>query len=445
MKIMTCEMCGGHDLLKDNGVYVCQNCGCKYTVEEARKMMIEGTVDVSGSTVKIDTSEELEALYRIARRASEEGNNANAAKYYEQILIKDPRSWEAAFYTVYHQAMDCRIIEIVSAANSITNCLGNTMSLVRDVKSDEERLQAVRRIIICCLSAASGLRLGAYKAYLKYESPRAEVTSEYHRRMNASTDIVYECGIQILKAFSDNPKIIEEVDVAIGFWSQQQTIKGYSENDYYSEKKSRYKSDLNKCLNSNGEIKHSKEYEEGKRIERSAEKERLERERGELEARYLGGIVKGVGCIILGIIIFIWGLSQIGAGDTGETLVVLTSIPLVAGVFFFWGNSSVKKEINGINNRISAISSENANSKTKRSDKVDATSKKTMVTSPLNGQIGRICVGSNEYVKKGDVLAVLYAMNMENDIVAPQNGMVDRVYVNEGQLVNVGDSIAEIR
>lgn len=48
MKQLICEMCGSTDLIKKDGVFVCQTCGCKYSVEEARKMMIEGTVSIDG-------------------------------------------------------------------------------------------------------------------------------------------------------------------------------------------------------------------------------------------------------------------------------------------------------------------------------------------------------------------------------------------------------------
>ena len=51
MKKLTCEMCGGTDLIKQDGVFVCQSCGCKYSVEEARKLMIEGTVYIQGTVV----------------------------------------------------------------------------------------------------------------------------------------------------------------------------------------------------------------------------------------------------------------------------------------------------------------------------------------------------------------------------------------------------------
>ena len=92
MKALVCEMCSSPNLIKKDGMYVCENCGTRYTVEEARKLMIEGPVDVSGSTIKIDTSNELANLYQIARRAKNDNNSENAAKYYDMILIKDPTS-----------------------------------------------------------------------------------------------------------------------------------------------------------------------------------------------------------------------------------------------------------------------------------------------------------------------------------------------------------------
>lgn len=36
---LTCELCGSTNFLKDQGVFVCQECGCKYTLEEAREIM----------------------------------------------------------------------------------------------------------------------------------------------------------------------------------------------------------------------------------------------------------------------------------------------------------------------------------------------------------------------------------------------------------------------
>ncbi len=129
MKALQCEMCGSQDLVKDGGVFICQSCGTKYSVEEAKKMMVEGTVDVKG-TVKVDTSDELKNLYEIARRAKDSDNSENAAKYYDMILVKDPSSWEANFYVVYYKAMSCTIAQIASAGNSISNCLPSVFDLI---------------------------------------------------------------------------------------------------------------------------------------------------------------------------------------------------------------------------------------------------------------------------------------------------------------------------
>lgn len=87
MNPLVCEMCNSNEVIKQNGVFVCQHCGTKYSVEEAKKMMIEGTV-------KIDNTDKLNNLYHLARRAKLENNEKNACKYYEMILLEDPTSWE---------------------------------------------------------------------------------------------------------------------------------------------------------------------------------------------------------------------------------------------------------------------------------------------------------------------------------------------------------------
>lgn len=60
MNKLQCELCGSTDIVKEGEFYVCQHCGCKYTKEDA-KVLVSGKVDVSGSTVKVD-SESAEQL-----------------------------------------------------------------------------------------------------------------------------------------------------------------------------------------------------------------------------------------------------------------------------------------------------------------------------------------------------------------------------------------------
>ncbi len=96
MKQLTCEMCGSTDLVKQDGVFVCQSCGCKYSIEEARKMMVEGTVEVTG-TVKVDNTAAIENYLKMARNALEASNHEEAENYANKIIELDPQNspaWE---------------------------------------------------------------------------------------------------------------------------------------------------------------------------------------------------------------------------------------------------------------------------------------------------------------------------------------------------------------
>ena len=104
MKRLTCEMCGGTDLIKQDGVFVCQYCGTKYSVEEARKMMIDGTVDVQG-TVKIDNSAFVQKYLENARRAYSKEDWEEVEKYYNMVEQNSPNNMEAVFFSSFGKAM----------------------------------------------------------------------------------------------------------------------------------------------------------------------------------------------------------------------------------------------------------------------------------------------------------------------------------------------------
>ncbi len=96
-KRLTCEMCGSIDLMKQDGVFVCQDCGCKYSVEEARKMMTGGTVRIN-DTVKIDNSDKIETYRKIAINAYNSRNTSEAYTYFLKILEIAPTDYQSIFY-----------------------------------------------------------------------------------------------------------------------------------------------------------------------------------------------------------------------------------------------------------------------------------------------------------------------------------------------------------
>lgn len=209
MKAIKCEMCGSNDVVKQDGLYVCQNCGTKYSVEEARKLMIEGTVDVKG-TVKVDTSDELKNLYEIARRAKDTDNSENALKYYDMIMVKDPSSWEANFYVVYFRAMSCKIAEIYSAGNSVSNCLETVLELVKNKVTDsDEQTSVISEIYTRCMVIANMLSGAAESHYNGIDvSIRGNYVQEYVNNAGAASDIMYVLGNVLIEKFSEKYGIV---------------------------------------------------------------------------------------------------------------------------------------------------------------------------------------------------------------------------------------------
>ena len=57
------------------------------------------------------------------------------------------------------------------------------------------------------------------------------------------------------------------------------------------------------------------------------------------------------------------------------------------------------------------------------------------VKAPMPGTVNKINVKPGDAVKKGDVLCVLEAMKMENDITAPEDGVVASVETTQGASV----------
>lgn len=67
-----------------------------------------------------------------------------------------------------------------------------------------------------------------------------------------------------------------------------------------------------------------------------------------------------------------------------------------------------------------------------------------VIEAPMPGSIVAVSVKVGDIVKKGQVLVVLEAMKMENEIVSPVDGKITAVSVSKGDTVNAGDALVQI-
>ena len=66
------------------------------------------------------------------------------------------------------------------------------------------------------------------------------------------------------------------------------------------------------------------------------------------------------------------------------------------------------------------------------------------VKAPLPGNIWKLLVKEGDIIKKGDVILILEAMKMENNILAEKDGTVVNIKIKEGDAVLQNDTLLEI-
>lgn len=65
----------------------------------------------------------------------------------------------------------------------------------------------------------------------------------------------------------------------------------------------------------------------------------------------------------------------------------------------------------------------------------------TVVAAPMPGKILKVNVATGASVQAGDVLLILEAMKMENEIISSSAGTVQEIRAREGDNVNTGDTL----
>ena len=236
---ITCEMCGSNNLIKQDGEYVCQHCGTKYSTEEAKKLMVEvtGTVDVSGSKVKIDESEDLEKYYELARRARDSSDSENGSKYYGLILEKKPNDWEAAFYSLYFRCLNIKGGNIPSTITNYVNSIDSILQLLEEASFQrDERNDKVIEII----TRSTNL----FSTYT--QNTDTSISGNTWKVLDYSLDF-FVIGEIIVRRFEEEQAI---TDMVVKYWETMMNIsRSHIKTMNSSYFNSKYKTRVEKNLN----------------------------------------------------------------------------------------------------------------------------------------------------------------------------------------------------
>lgn len=205
--IIKCEICGSNDLVKKDGYYVCQYCNTKYSLEDAKKLIVEGTV-------KIDNSEQIEKYYKIAREARDCNNANDAFKYYDLIRQERPDDWEASFFSIYYRAIQTNLANLVSASHDIGACIPNTITRIKENLSPSQYQEAISLIGGNLLNYV----VSAFETIKHHYESFSDVQGVEQDKNNQALSVTYVLwimGNELEKNFPDDSDV---TGIAVSFW-----------------------------------------------------------------------------------------------------------------------------------------------------------------------------------------------------------------------------------
>lgn len=203
-----CEICSSDNVVKQGGVFVCQDCGTKYSVEDVKKSMNQIPVEDSGSTEKAEHTDRLDNLYILARRAIEMKDAAAAKSHYDAILLEDPDSWEANLHVIYLNLHGQSIDKARVGAERMIKSLDFILEQIRQREHFTDYDRCVHTVLQVCdrLCGETIRRAKDYHHYLYGKVPLDQIVKENEYFTNSiilAARIMYDLGDSIETLFAD--------------------------------------------------------------------------------------------------------------------------------------------------------------------------------------------------------------------------------------------------
>lgn len=206
MQAIKCELCGSGDLIKQNSMFICQHCGTKYTVEEARKLL---------GTVKIDKTDVKENNRTLARRAMQNDDYSSAKRYYDTWLAEEPNNWEPYFFCSLSRALENdNPVKEESCASLLNKTIPSTIQLIYQYEEGKEQQQSALITVLESLNSyiCASTRF-AQQYYTENRKNEMLITGWIHNKTAAYGNLFDTYQRAVSHYFPESVQIISQVNI----------------------------------------------------------------------------------------------------------------------------------------------------------------------------------------------------------------------------------------
>ena len=211
MAQIVCDVCGG-DLLKDGEFFVCQTCGCKYSLEEVRRKLTGGgapapaAAPAAPAAVQVSNAAQVENLMKMAQSAYDSKNYAKAEDFCDQVIAMDSGNYEA--WKLKGEAINYQITAKNPRILEVYNCL---MSAYRTLESADEgekkgKADELMRTMKVCMEGEVNFWVDQFESGRPTAASLAKIKSTYNecRRMLKNAFDEFGMGGTIYLKYFDN-------------------------------------------------------------------------------------------------------------------------------------------------------------------------------------------------------------------------------------------------
>jgi hypothetical protein len=176
----------------------------------------------------VDNLGKLDNLYQLARRARNEKNMEKSAQYYEQILLEEPNSWEAIFYSAYYAAIQkWRDDDKESALALLRNCIGNVTNIISGTNEEYAAVMEITAKLSAICSVFYESNKERFEAFYSQYSAAGGYLADDHKLLflqylhqtsiinERIASICYVFGAKVLEIVNNKNGLEDIVEAAI--------------------------------------------------------------------------------------------------------------------------------------------------------------------------------------------------------------------------------------